>query len=579
MNWNQFTTLLWLRWRLSRNQLRRGHTVNAVLSAIALVFGAVGILGAVVGGFFAGLHLMKLATPEGLLMGLDIFTGAFLFMWTLGALHELQRSEAIDFQRLMHLPISLPQLFFMNYVASLATPVLLLMIPASISLTLGWAVAQGPSRLALIPLQLGFFFLITAWTYYLRGWLVSLMVNQRRRRAILTTLTVVIILAAQAPNLYFNLFRQGANRRRATSFSVEGYERSGISRWAHLVVPPLWLAKGANELRREEWAGVVACAAGLWLAGALGLQRSYRATMRFYTSEEKATARSAPTPAPTSPSGPSEKLPSGPLKPLWIERRLPGVRDDTAGVALISLRSMLRAPEMKLALVGPIIMVFVFGALFLKRNNFAMPVNVKTFMPTGLIALMSFGFLQLLLNQFGLDRHAFRGLALLPTPRRSLLLGKNLAFAPFYFIPGLVILTLVSVVGDVPPLASLSAVFQMIAMYCVLCAIGNLFSLVAPFRINAGSLKPTKQAPKTVFLLLAAHLVFPLLALPIFLPVVASVLLSELTSAPGGLLNLALSMMVAGLCWLGYTASLGPLSDLFERREMEMLRVLTEEVE
>ncbi|MBI1839583.1 MAG: hypothetical protein HYR88_01880 [Verrucomicrobia bacterium] len=450
----------------------------------------------------------------------------------------------------MHLPISLPQLFFMNYVASLATPVLLLMIPASISLTLGWAVAQGPSRLALIPLQLGFFFLITAWTYYLRGWLVSLMVNQRRRRAILTTLTVVIILAAQAPNLYFNLFRQGANRRRATSFSVEGYERSGISRWAHLVVPPLWLAKGANELRREEWAGVVACAAGLWLAGALGLQRSYRATMRFYTSEEKATARSAPTPAPTSPSGPSEKLPSGPLKPLWIERRLPGVRDDTAGVALISLRSMLRAPEMKLALVGPIIMVFVFGALFLKRNNFAMPVNVKTFMPTGLIALMSFGFLQLLLNQFGLDRHAFRGLALLPTPRRSLLLGKNLAFAPFYFIPGLVILTL-----------------------------GNLFSLVAPFRINAGSLKPTKQAPKTVFLLLAAHLVFPLLALPIFLPVVASVLLSELTSAPGGLLNLALSMMVAGLCWLGYTASLGPLSDLFERREMEMLRVLTEEVE
>ncbi|MBI1842404.1 MAG: hypothetical protein HYR88_16325, partial [Verrucomicrobia bacterium] len=81
MNWNQFTTLLWLRWRLSRNQLRRGHTVNAVLSAIALVFGAVGILGAVVGGFFAGLHLMKLATPEGLLMGLDIFTGAFLFMW------------------------------------------------------------------------------------------------------------------------------------------------------------------------------------------------------------------------------------------------------------------------------------------------------------------------------------------------------------------------------------------------------------------------------------------------------------------------------------------------------------------
>ena len=36
----------------------------------------------------------------------------------------------------------------------------------------------------LLPLVLGFVFMVTAWTYCVRGWLAALMVNKRRRRAI-----------------------------------------------------------------------------------------------------------------------------------------------------------------------------------------------------------------------------------------------------------------------------------------------------------------------------------------------------------------------------------------------------------
>lgn len=579
MNWNQLTALLWLRWTLSRNQLRRGKPINTFLSVVGWALAVLGVLGATIGGFMLGLHLMKQATPEQLLLGVDILTGAFLFAWTLGVLTELQRSEAIDFQRLMHLPISLPQLFVMNYVASLSTPLLMIVIPGGIAITLGWALSQGLSRLAMLPVFLGFCFLITSWTYYLRGWLVSLMVNQRRRRTIITTLTVVMILGAQGPNLYFNLNRSKSDRRRQFPTSPAQYEQSSVTQWAHRVVPPLWLSKAGHHMLHDEWLWVAACGVGMWALGGLGLQRAYRATMRFYTSEEKATKQPT-TPLPTSPTArPLPGLPPQALKPVWTERSLPGLRDDTAAVALTSLRAMLRAPEMKLALLGPIIMVFVFGALFLKRGPLAMPETMKAFMPTGLIGLMSFGFLQLLLNQFGLERHAFRGLALLPTPRRSLLMGKNLSFVPFYFLPGILTLGLLKIVGDVPMIAIVSAVFQMVAMYCLLCALGNLFSIVTPFRMNAGSMKPTKQSPKTVFLLLLAHALFPLMTVPVFLPVLAGVMLSEFTSAPGGLVNLALSMIIAGLGYLGYYASLGPLADLFERREKEMLRVLTEEVE
>jgi len=38
-------------------------------------------------------------------------TAMFLFFWMIGLLAEIQRSETIDLQRLMHLPIALGQVF------------------------------------------------------------------------------------------------------------------------------------------------------------------------------------------------------------------------------------------------------------------------------------------------------------------------------------------------------------------------------------------------------------------------------------------------------------------------------------
>ena len=45
MNGNQLRTILWLRWRLTRNQLKRGGALGAVIGAlagVALVVFAVG---------------------------------------------------------------------------------------------------------------------------------------------------------------------------------------------------------------------------------------------------------------------------------------------------------------------------------------------------------------------------------------------------------------------------------------------------------------------------------------------------------------------------------------------------------
>jgi hypothetical protein len=105
MNWHQLRTILWLRWRLSRNQRGRAGAFNAVLSVLAIVIAIVVAAGGLIGGTLAGRFGLANASPQITLLIWDAVTGVFLFLWALGILTEIQRSETIDIGRLPHLPI------------------------------------------------------------------------------------------------------------------------------------------------------------------------------------------------------------------------------------------------------------------------------------------------------------------------------------------------------------------------------------------------------------------------------------------------------------------------------------------
>src|SRR5258706_2141081 len=125
-------------------------------------------------------------------------TVAFLFFWMIGLLAELHRSETIDLQRLMHLPVALGQMFVVNYLASHLALSVILMVPAMIGLAIGLVLARGPAMVLLLPLALSMVFMTTAWTYCLRGWLAAMMTNPRRRRTIIMGITLVFVLLGQA---------------------------------------------------------------------------------------------------------------------------------------------------------------------------------------------------------------------------------------------------------------------------------------------------------------------------------------------------------------------------------------------
>jgi len=118
MDRHYLRTILWLRWRLTRNQWSRGGWLNAVLTMIILIGGFVlGLLG-VIAGVLLGYFKMAKFSP-GILLGFwDAIILAFLFFWMIGLVSEIQRSESIDISKMLHMPISLNDIFVVNYLAS-----------------------------------------------------------------------------------------------------------------------------------------------------------------------------------------------------------------------------------------------------------------------------------------------------------------------------------------------------------------------------------------------------------------------------------------------------------------------------
>ena len=114
----------------------------------------------------------------------------------------------------------------------------------------------------------------------------------------------------------------------------------------------------------------------------------------------------------------------------FLELRIPGVPEQAAALALTTFRSLLRAPEVKMAWATSILVPLIVGGSLLFRSTVTFPEAAKPFMATGAVVFSVFMLVQFFANQFGFDRDGFRALVLSPVDRRLILLGKNLACLP-----------------------------------------------------------------------------------------------------------------------------------------------------
>src|SRR5262249_27127532 len=134
---------------------------------------------------------------------------------------------------------------------------------------------------------------------------------------------------------------------------------------------------------------------GMALIGSASLWLSYRTTVRLYTGQFRSGRR-----PPVAVGAPAK---TAPLKGLLLERRLPFMSEQASAVALGGFRSLMRAPEAKMLLLSPVLLLLVFGSMLFTRS-LTPPLMLRPLMAFGATAMMLYCLVQLVGNQFGFDR-------------------------------------------------------------------------------------------------------------------------------------------------------------------------------
>ena len=129
------------------------------------------------------------------------------------------------------------------------------------------------------------------------------------------------------------------------------------------------------------------------------------------------------------------------------------------------------------------------------------------------------------------------------------------------------------------PLALAAALFQLATLLLIAGLAGNLISILAPYRIRAGSMKPTKMPGLAMLVMVVCHLLFPLAMAPVFVPPLLELLWQTAGWSKVVPVNFIFSVLLATLTAILYWRTLGPLGRLLQRREIKILNIVTAEQE
>jgi ABC-2 type transport system permease protein len=616
VNWEHLKTYTWLRWRLSTNQIRRTGLIGAIIAVVLAVLRILGGFFTFIAGLLVGLLALRQAEPKIVMAVWDGLVIGFLFFWMVGLMAELQRTDLLSLDNFMHLPVSPTGAFLINYIGSSIKLSLILFLPAMTGLGIGMTLSRGPSMLSLFPLVAAFFLMVTAITYQFRGWLASMMTNPRRRRTVIAIVTFVFILVFQIPNIMTNLSPGARARRQAgqethREFTAlkkdfdngrigrEEYEKKladknaafeinrkreseknyATARMVNMAAPPGWLPYGALAVAQGQSLPALAAFAGMILIGVVSLWRSYQTTIRLYmggfnkgSARRINRAKAAPVNAPQSKTGTG--VPSA-----FLEKKLPWVSEHASAISLMGFRSLIRAPEVKMMFLTPVIMLVVFGGMLAgKAGN--IPVLVRPLIALGLTgSILILGMTQFLGNQFAFDRSGFRAFVLSPAPRREILLGKNLSLLPFAFALMAFILGVSQWMNPMRPDHLLAVLIAMIPMYLLFCMAGNVLSMLSPVALRQGSGKPaTHQGARILFQMVFIFFVPIPVALTI-IPLGVEALFAFMKWVEGFPVFLVLGMIeAAAILWL-YPVTLNWQGRLLERREQKILDIISAKAE
>ena len=542
MNLSQFLALIQLRFRLSSNQIRKGGQLNSVLFSILAVAIFLFSLVSLVSSAAFGVVLLSNRKPSDILFVWNVLTAVFLVMWSFHVMNRIQQNDAISVEKLLHLPMTFSGAFLLNYVSSFANLTLLMIAPTMIGLALAMPFARNGASAVAIPLTFSFMFMITALTWQFRSWLSEKMQNKRTRG----------ILMAVLPLMFIGLFVAAVEFTESSLFNI-------------LADLPLgWLPAGIHAAETGNWLSGVIGSLAMIAIGCGSLFFAFNSSLRRFTGATSGRAAVATSDSRSNAVN-------------WRQSRvfasIPGTSDAVSGIAMATIYSLRRAPEVFAALV-PVAVLAVFGTPYLiGMEGYTVASYAVEVLPIGLISVALLGFPGFLFSTFSYDRDAFRAYVLGPVQRQDVLFGKNLAIGVPTVILGWLTMIVVQCFFPVGLLWFLGGLVCLIASFLFLCIIGNAISIFFAVGLKRGSMTPVNTSIIPVLMLYLGVLGGPMVAL---IPTSVCFIIAKLLASvmPTGWLFLLLALIQLVVAWFVYRRSLVALGASLWRRESDLLGVV-----
>jgi ABC-2 type transport system permease protein len=559
----QYSALACLRWHIFVNGLRSRHGAFEV-GARAVTYALYGIMGLGL-GFSAGAVAYALAYSQKWLFFPIVFWLVFL-IWQIVPVMLASFQEQFDLGTLLRFPVGFRSFFLLYVVFGLSDVSTILGGLCCFGVWIGVTMAR-PDLCAWTALSLAVFaafnlLLVRAIFAWIDRWL-----SQRRTREILALIFTVFFLVAQLMNPAVWQHSHFGTKSHMEQQEVEQFLDGPWIRTANHVqqwLPPGLAGVALRHAAGQQTAPALGSLAGLGFfvlaaGGALGLRlgAEYRGEELGAAPALKKTAASHGR-AGTGRESAAERSNEVRLAEAGSTAALP-----IAAIIEKEVRTLFRTLPLLYAVGAPLVLVLVVSSSFIRGGPH--PHTPLLAFPL-CVFFAQLGFRQLFSNSLGAEGPGIQLYFLSPTPMRTVMLAKNL----FHSVVFAVVLVLAGVLAALRlgapdgVMVAATAAWLLFVLPSSL-AVGNIFSLTMPFRVNPVRLSRQRpsQASTLLSLLLQAGMVG------------VGALVLELCSIAGMLwLAVPLFLALAGVAMIVWLRILGNSDDIAARRKDLLIATL-----
>jgi hypothetical protein len=340
---------------------------------------------------------------------------------------------------------------------------------------------------------------------------------------------------------------------------------------ANFFIPPLWLAASVQSMSGglSQWIVGLLLSGLMFLAGVLALRSSYVGTLLYWRGEKEGLA----------PIAGSKTLRQDAKPNPLIERRIPFVSEETSAIVTMTWANMMRAPEVKMFIVMPLVAPLLF-LFFTKRSMLPENSYLKALLVSGLAVFFLLVTAGIVGNMFAYDRSGFRTFVLSGIDRRKILLGRNIAYYPVICLITCGCSLLFCLVYRIDLFIVMQVCLATLSIVPLYFLLMNLMSILTPFPMAAGSIQPTHFEMINTMINLLLSTLLPIIMGIALIPLGLQFLL-ELVIPLGWArcIGVFASLGICAISFGIYAKAIVWEGKLLSRRETEVLRIVTSKAE